>query len=76
MATFAAHEHADALQPAQGFQEHRATADRQVAALHQADRQFTRQQHVFEPQRIGMAARQQGHAGAVRLAPEPATPRR
>ena len=65
VAFLAAQQHADALQAAQRLQEHLAVAQGQVAALDQADGQFARQQHVLEPQRVGMAAAEQRDAGAV-----------
>ena len=65
MAFLAAQQHADPLQATQRLQEHLAVAQRQVAAFDQADGQFARQQHVLEPQRVGMATAQQRDAGAV-----------
>ena len=53
------------LQAAQGFQEDLAAPYRQVAALHQADGEFSGQHHMFEPERVAMAWRQQRHPGTV-----------
>ncbi len=67
VAVLAAEQHADALQAAQGLQEHLAVAQGQVAALDQADGHLARQQHMLEPQRVRMAAAEQrGAAGIVR----------
>ena len=54
-----AHQHTDPFQPPQGLQEHEAAADRQIARLDQADREFAGEQDMLEPERVGVPRGQQ-----------------